>query len=162
MVPGCRSHLSTSGHVSRAFKSPSSISNEIESVCSTSSFSYDPVDVIGWGTTSFAGYISPTLQKINLMVVNNPDCQTEYNGVATINSGQMCTYDYSGNGRDSCQYDSGGPVIKRNSRHFLVGVISFGKQCAAASYSMGVNTRVTTYVNWIRGKIGNSNCPVSM
>ncbi|KAL7738143.1 hypothetical protein ACLKA6_006486 [Drosophila palustris] len=128
----------------------------------TSSFAYDTVDVIGWGTTTFAGYVSPTLQKINLMVVNNQDCQTEYNGVATINSGQMCTYDYSGNARDSCQYDSGGPVFRRLSKLFLVAVISFGKQCASSSYAMGVNTRVTTYVNWIRQKIGSSDCPVAM
>ncbi|XP_034478951.1 venom serine protease [Drosophila innubila] len=127
----------------------------------TSSFAYDTVDVIGWGTTTFAGYTSPTLQKINLMVINNQDCQTEYSGVATINSGQICTNDYTGNKRDSCQYDSGGPVIMRTSRHFLVGVISFGKQCASESYATGVNTRVTTYITWIRNTIGNSNCAVS-
>jgi len=96
------------------------------------------------------------------MVVNNQDCQTDYNNVATINSGQICTYDYSGNSRDSCQFDSGGPAIKRSSKHFLVGIISFGKSCGSTSYSMGVNTRVTTYVDWIRQKIGNSNCVVSM
>lgn len=96
------------------------------------------------------------------MVVNNQDCQTDYNGVATINAGQMCTYDYSGNSRDSCQYDSGGPVIKRQTQQFLVGIISFGKTCASTPYAMGVNTRVTTYIDWIRQKIGYSNCVVAM
>lgn len=96
------------------------------------------------------------------MVVNNPDCQTEYNGVANIYSGQMCTYDYSGTSRDSCQYDSGGPVILRKSKQFLLGVISFGKSCAETSYPMGVNTRITSYISWIRQKIGNSNCVVTL
>lgn len=131
-------------------------------LCSANTFSYDTVDVLGWGTTNFAGSASATLQKINLMVVNNQDCQTDYQGVATINAGQMCTYDYSGNSRDSCQYDSGGPVIKRQTQQFLVGIISFGKSCASTPYAMGVNTRVTTYINWIRQKIGYSNCVVTM
>ncbi|ALC40907.1 CG30371, partial [Drosophila busckii] len=128
----------------------------------SNSFAYDTVDVIGFGTTSTGGRPSTTLQKVNLMVVNNNDCQTEYQGSATINSGQMCTYDYSGNSRDSCQYDSGGPAIARKSRQFLLGIISFGKTCAASPYAMGVNTRVTTYVAWIRQKIGNANCVVAM
>lgn len=131
-------------------------------LCSSSSFAYDGVDVIGWGTTYFAGPTSTTLQKINLMVASNQDCQTDYNGVATINSGQMCTYDYNGQSRDSCQYDSGGPVIKRLSKQFLVGIISFGKTCASTAYAMGVNTRVTAYVDWIRQKTAYSNCIVSM
>lgn len=96
------------------------------------------------------------------MVASNSDCQTDYNNYAVINSGQICTYDYLGQKRDSCQYDSGGPVIKRLSRQFLVGIISFGKTCASASYAMGVNTRVTTYVNWIRQNTGLTTCVVSM
>ncbi|XP_068145206.1 venom serine protease [Drosophila tropicalis] len=128
----------------------------------TKTFEYDTADVIGWGTIFFAGPTSSTLQKINLMMVTNTDCQTSYNGVAQINAGQMCTYDYSGNSRDSCQYDSGGPVIYRLSRQFLIGVVSFGKSCAESAYPMGVNTRITSYVQWIRNKIGGSNCVVSM
>ncbi|XP_016943026.3 venom serine protease [Drosophila suzukii] len=131
-------------------------------VGTTSPFTYDVVDVIGFGTIYFAGPTSSTLQKINLNVVSNQDCQTEYNNVATIYAGEMCTFDYSGTGRDSCQFDSGGPVILRKSKQFLVGIISFGKSCAATSYPMGVNTRVTSYISWIRQKIGNSNCVVSL
>ncbi|KAH8355121.1 hypothetical protein KR093_006353 [Drosophila rubida] len=128
----------------------------------TNTFSYDTVDVIGFGMTSFGGALSSTLQKINLMVVSNVDCQTDYNGVATIDANQMCTYDYSSSYRDSCQFDSGGPVIRRSTKHFLVGVVSFGKNCGSTANSMGVNTRVTSYVSWIRQKIGYSNCVVAM
>ncbi|EDW10152.1 venom serine protease [Drosophila mojavensis] len=131
-------------------------------VGTSSSFAYEGVDVIGWGTTYFAGPTANLLQKVDLMVASNSDCQTDYNNYAVINSGQICTYDYLGQKRDSCQYDSGGPVIKRLSRQFLVGIISFGKTCASASYAMGVNTRVTTYVNWIRQNTGLTTCVVSM
>ncbi|XP_017145892.1 venom serine protease [Drosophila miranda] len=131
-------------------------------VGTTQTFSYQTVDVIGWGTLFFAGPTSAAMQKINLMVVNNQDCQTEYNDVAEIYPNQMCTYDYSGNARDSCQYDSGGPVILRSSKQFLLGIISFGKSCAANAYPMGVNTRITSHISWIRQKIGNTNCVVSL
>ncbi|XP_052843372.1 venom serine protease [Drosophila gunungcola] len=130
-------------------------------VGTTSAFTYETVDVIGYGTIFFAGPTSSSLQKINLMVVTNQECQTEYKE-ATIYTGEMCTYDYSGTGRDSCQFDSGGPVILRKSKQFLVGVISFGKSCAGTQYPMGVNARITTYISWIRQKIGNSNCVVSL
>ncbi|XP_017067436.1 venom serine protease [Drosophila eugracilis] len=131
-------------------------------VGTTSLFTYDTVDIIGFGTIFFAGPTSSTLQKINVNVATNQDCQTEYKNVATIYSGEMCTYDYSGTGRDSCQFDSGGPVILRKSKQFLVGIISFGKSCAESQYPMGVNTRVTSYLTWIHQKIGYSNCDVSM
>ncbi|EDV59543.2 venom serine protease [Drosophila erecta] len=131
-------------------------------VGTNSPFTYDLVDVIGYGTIFFAGPTSTSLQKINLNVVSNQDCQTEYNNVATIYSGQICTFDYSGTGRDSCQFDSGGPVILRKSRQFLVGIISYGKSCAETQYPMGVNTRITSYISWIRQKIGNSNCVVTL
>ncbi|KAH8285257.1 hypothetical protein KR054_006807 [Drosophila jambulina] len=124
-------------------------------------FSYDTVDVIGYGTIFFSGPVSNGLQKINLMVVDNRDCQSEYSDV-NIYPTQMCTYDYSGNSRDSCQYDSGGPVILRKARQFLLGIISFGKSCAETAYPMGINTRVSSYVRWIRDNIGNSNCVVSL
>ncbi|KAH8299301.1 hypothetical protein KR044_000225 [Drosophila immigrans] len=129
----------------------------------TSTFAYDTVDVIGFGMTSFGGSLSSSLMKINLMILSNPDCQTTYNDqTVTINSGQVCTYDYSGNSRDSCQFDSGGPVIKQSPKQFLVGIVSFGKNCGDTAYSTGVNTRVTSYISWIRQKIGYSNCVVSM
>ncbi|EDW00796.1 venom serine protease [Drosophila grimshawi] len=131
-------------------------------VGTTSSFEYDLVDVIGWGTIYFAGPASAALRKVSLMVANNGDCQTDYQGQATINANHVCTYDYAGLKQDSCQYDSGGPVIKRAARQFLLGVISFGNTCASKAYSMGVNTRVTSYLNWIRQNIGYANCQVSM
>ncbi|XP_054739112.1 venom serine protease [Anastrepha obliqua] len=116
-------------------------------------FTYRTVDVTGWGTTSFAGPKSNTLQKIELLTVENRACESQFN--TTIIPSQICTYDFRGLGQDSCQYDSGGPVILRQqqqpsqpSRMYALGVISYGGPCGAR-YAVGVNTRVTTYLRWI-------------
>lgn len=118
--------------------------------------------MIGFGTVHFAGPLSDSLQKINLIVVHNPDCQIEYKDVAKIYPSHMCTRDQLGHRRDSCQYDSGGPVILRKPRQFLLGIIVNGKECGKSNYSMGVNTRITFFINWILNKIENTNCHVKI
>ncbi|XP_018791858.1 PREDICTED: venom serine protease [Bactrocera latifrons] len=121
----------------------------------SSTFAYQNVDVAGWGTESFAGPTTDALMKANLMVVENSVCQEKYN--VPIYSSQICTTDYSGQGRDACQYDSGGPVVWRSSRMFLVGCISFGQACGQP-YGTGVNTRITYFLNWIRQVTGYTTC----
>ncbi|XP_034477883.1 venom serine protease [Drosophila innubila] len=117
---------------------------------------YEVVDIAGWGTLSFGSAKSNTLQKAKVMTIVNSDCSARYN--TSIYPNQVCTYDHTGLGQDSCQYDSGGPVILRQrSRMFLLGVISYGRSCGQ-SYGIGVNTRVSAHLNWIRGYVGNSVC----
>lgn len=113
------------------------------------------MDVVGWGTESFAGPTTNALMKANLMVIQNSVCQEQYD--VPIYSSQICTTDYSGQGRDACQFDSGGPVVLRNSRMFLVGCISFGQACGQP-YGTGVNTRITYFLNWIRQVTAYSTC----
>ncbi|KAH8418299.1 hypothetical protein KR222_009199 [Zaprionus bogoriensis] len=115
-----------------------------------------PVYIAGWGTLGFLNPISRTLQKAQLLTTTNAHCSREFN--VTLLSSQVCTYDYSGLGRDSCQYDSGGPIIRViQNRLFLLGVISYGRQCGLR-YNTGVNTRVSSYNNWILGHVGGSVC----
>lgn len=51
---------------------------------------------------------------------------------------------------DTCQGDSGGPLMMFTSanRWMLVGITSFGIDCATANYS-GVYTRVAYFQDWI-------------
>ncbi|KAH8402160.1 hypothetical protein KR009_010251 [Drosophila setifemur] len=123
---------------------------------SESAFNYQNVDILGWGTLGFAASKSNTLQKATLLTMDNAVCRSQYN--SSISASQICTYDASGRGQDSCQYDSGGPVILRQrERMFQLGVISFGRACGQP-YGIGVNTRITSHLNWMWRYVGGAVC----
>ncbi|TMW46873.1 hypothetical protein DOY81_008047 [Sarcophaga bullata] len=121
-------------------------------------FAYTFVDVIGWGTTKPAGPLSNTLQKVNLMVTDQQTCVNAYADENPIYNTQMCTYDTTGTSKDSCQYDSGGPVVLKSTRQFQVGIISYGRLCGEGGYSIGINTRTTSYLPWIHANTGYTIC----
>ncbi|XP_012271469.1 venom serine protease 34 [Orussus abietinus] len=124
-------------------------SNEVGPAClpfhhKSDSFGGSKVVVLGWGTTEFAGASSNTLQKVILNVTSLPVCRRDFQEVT---SNQICTYS---SGKDSCQFDSGGPVLWQDPssmRMVSVGIISYGGICA--SEKPGVNTRVGAYLDWI-------------
>ncbi|KAH8316288.1 hypothetical protein KR067_004596 [Drosophila pandora] len=123
---------------------------------SDDNFNYQNVDILGWGTLGFAASKSNTLQKATLLTMDNAVCRSQYN--SSIAPSQLCTYDSTGRGRDSCQYDSGGPVILRQrDRMFQLGVISFGRACGQP-YGIGVNTRITSHLNWMWRYVGGGVC----
>lgn len=125
-------------------------------------FSYRLVDVMGWGTVFYSGPTSTTLEKITLMIIQNEPCQKAYKNYGEVFPSHICTYDYTGNYRDSCQYDSGGPVILRDVRQFLLGTISYGQHCGMKEYSLGINTRTTFYLDWIYKYMRSEVCPISL
>jgi secreted trypsin-like serine protease len=58
---------------------------------------------------------------------------------------------------DTCQGDSGGPIMQfsnKQQRWILTGIISYGYQCALRDY-VGVYTRVSVYIDWIKSITGN-------
>ncbi|XP_025269824.1 venom serine protease 34 [Camponotus floridanus] len=129
--------------------SPISFSEKVGPAClpfqhQSDSFAGSYVDLLGWGTTEFGGMKSKTLQKVTLNVITNRDCrQSDPNLLYS----QLCT---SGEKKDACQFDSGGPVLWQNpttKREVLVGIISYGNGCG--SNEPGINTRVGTYIDWI-------------
>lgn len=56
--------------------------------------------------------------------------------------------------KDSCEGDSGGPLMRfSGSAWVLEGIVSFGVKCGLKDMP-AVHTRVASYDDWIRRKIG--------
>lgn len=107
--------------------------------------------VAGYGTTSFQGGTSQTALEVDLPVVGTSDCaaQLAQHGFNISAAPHLCA-GYPQGLRDSCQGDSGGPLVVRAgiTGAILVGVVSFGHECARAN-APGVYARVSNYVDWI-------------
>ncbi|KAL1508866.1 hypothetical protein ABEB36_003691 [Hypothenemus hampei] len=119
----------------------------------TYDFSSQPVTILGWGQIEFSGPTSNVLLKAEVQVLTNANCQSSYAQV--VLSQEICTF---ANGIDSCQADSGGPVMWTNisiARLYLIGIISHGVGCATGY--PGINVRVTSFLNWILSRTSDAS-----
>ncbi|XP_075167147.1 trypsin 3A1-like [Haematobia irritans] len=116
---------------------------------------YQELWVSGWGTQHSAiPQVSPVLRYTTVNKIPPRICYESYKALLKINKNMLCAGVDKG-GRDSCQGDSGGPLIARStidSSPRLVGVVSFGVDCAKAQYP-GVYTRVQMYHQWLNETI---------
>lgn len=104
--------------------------------------------VAGWGATREGSYSLPNkLQKVDVPLVTSAACNKSYNN--GIKDSMICA-GYDGGGKDSCQGDSGGPLVAQdeNNQTYLVGVVSWGRGCARATY-YGVYAKVSNAYQWI-------------
>ncbi|CAF2871195.1 unnamed protein product [Rotaria sp. Silwood2] len=121
--------------------------------------SYPPMKIsgvaTGWGSISFGGDPSVTLKQVVLPILDATKWPCSV--YITYLSGQICAGELQG-GSDTCQADSGGPLMIENSdsRWEIVGITSFGKSCGKPN-TPGIYTRVGTYNTFIRSTIGLSN-----
>lgn len=124
--------------------------------------------VTGWGTLSYGGYLSPTLQEVDVNVLSNSQCKNDYAYPSSGITDQMLCASVPAGGKDACQGDSGGPLVTSGSgdgvtagqNYDLIGVVSWGYGCASAD-APGVYSRVTAQLPWITANAspsGNS-CP---
>uniref|UniRef100_A0A8W7PJF9 Peptidase S1 domain-containing protein n=1 Tax=Anopheles coluzzii TaxID=1518534 RepID=A0A8W7PJF9_ANOCL len=121
---------------------------------STSSFENVRLSALGWGAIDFGAPSSNQLLQTTLAVVSSTSCGTQLS--RTILASQMCTF---AAGNDTCQNDSGGPLYYTDPNSQLVysiGVVGFGVACASSYPS--VNTRVTSYLDWISSTTGYTFC----
>eukprot|EP00095_Tigriopus_kingsejongensis_P001727 maker-scaffold539_size142544-snap-gene-0.29 protein:Tk01727 transcript:maker-scaffold539_size142544-snap-gene-0.29-mRNA-1 annotation:"intestinal trypsin 5 precursor" len=103
-------------------------------------------EVSGWGTTSYGGNSSPSLQVVDVPIVSQRVCEASY-GAENIFSTMFCAGE---KGNDSCQGDSGGPLVCIDGfgNKILCGVVSWGKGCAREGFP-GVYTRIASFMPWI-------------
>lgn len=80
-------------------------------------------------------------------IANQDYCNQQYGGMITP---RMICAGFKEGGKDSCQGDSGGPLVDKNRENAqLIGVVSWGNECALPNYP-GVYSRVTSVRDWIR------------
>ncbi|KAL3674680.1 hypothetical protein V7S43_000620 [Phytophthora oleae] len=93
---------------------------------------------LGWGLTEDRKG-SFTLQEVNVGIISNAECNKKYGN--RITEGMVCAG--NGNGKDSCNGDSGGPLLANG---VLVGLVSWGGKCGSKA---GVYTRLTYVMDYI-------------
>ncbi|XP_030239548.1 serine protease 7 isoform X2 [Drosophila navojoa] len=106
--------------------------------------------VSGWGRT-LQSRQSNIKQRLDVPVKSAAYCMEKF-ATRQINviSSQLCAGgEFS---RDSCDGDSGGPLMRFRQAWYLEGVVSFGNRCGLEGWP-GVYTRVSDYVEWIENTI---------
>lgn len=78
-------------------------------------------NVSGYGFLSEGGKRSKRLQYVSVPIVGRDACKKDYGG--HITDRMICA---GKEGKDSCSFDSGGPLVQNNS---VFGIVSFGIGC---------------------------------
>ncbi|OWZ19726.1 Serine protease [Phytophthora megakarya] len=99
--------------------------------------------VLGWGRTENSdGLVSPVLNKLAIPIISNSDCAKFPKYVGRVTPGMLCAG--IGDGRDTCNGDSGSPLIVDND--ILIGCVSWGSKCGRQA---GIFTRLTYVMDYI-------------
>ncbi len=117
--------------------------------------------VSGFGTTEKrANFFSTSrmLKHANIGVYSLTECQntptTPTNKRMIFTNNMFCA---GAEGKDSCQKDSGGPLVfpmlaEGRGPYYLNGIVSWGAPCDQRQYK-GYYTKVENYVDWIKETI---------
>uniref|UniRef100_A0A8C6QH43 Trypsin-like n=2 Tax=Nannospalax galili TaxID=1026970 RepID=A0A8C6QH43_NANGA len=103
--------------------------------------------VSGWG--NLGGSYPALLQCLNAPVLSDSTCKNSYPGKITSN---MFCLGFLEGGKDSCDGDSGGPVVCNG---VVQGIVSWGTGCALRG-KPGVYTKVCNYLSWIQQTIAEN------
>ncbi|XP_017051169.1 trypsin alpha-3 [Drosophila ficusphila] len=99
--------------------------------------------ISGWGKTSYGGSSSATLLYVDTKIVGRTQCGSSTYGYGSwILPTMICAASAN---KDACQGDSGGPLVSGGQ---LVGVVSWGNECALANYP-GVYANVAELRSWV-------------
>ncbi|XP_066248818.1 ovochymase-like [Euwallacea similis] len=108
--------------------------------------------ISGWGKTETAE-TSPVKLKVDLSVFDKEVCREKFKSLLDldIHESQICAGGEKM--KDSCNGDSGGPLMMNNGTHFLAaGLVSYGVGCGMADWP-GVYSSIPYHLNWIKLKM---------
>ncbi|KAJ8932945.1 hypothetical protein NQ314_014324 [Rhamnusium bicolor] len=104
----------------------------------------DVATITAWGSFKEDGNRSTVLQKVQVPIVSQADCQDAY-FMYKITPRILCTGFLGDGGHDACRGDSGGAVIVNGVLH---GIVSWGRGCGRPDFP-GVHTNVAYFRQWI-------------
>ncbi|XP_067463265.1 enteropeptidase [Thunnus thynnus] len=103
--------------------------------------------IAGWGRDAEQGSLPNVLQEAQVPLVSQDQCQQQL-PESSITSSMLCA-GFPEGGVDSCEGDSGGPLMCLDDGHWtLIGVTSFGIGCGRPERP-GVYARVSSFTSWI-------------
>ncbi|XP_043089712.1 chymotrypsin-like protease CTRL-1 [Puntigrus tetrazona] len=114
--------------------------------------------ITGWGVTSYPGNTYPNiLQELETTVVGNTECQTVYEGIATITDKMLCAGGEAG--KAPCFGDDGSAlVIKQGSVWIQIGSPLLTVACGQTGYPT-VYTRLSKFRDWINNYTSTARQP---
>ena len=137
---------------------PVSFENHIQPVClyrpDLNFHTGEECWVVGWGHTKWGGTKPAKLNYAKVRLISKQMCNSNksYNG--TIHNTALCA-GFPKGGVDSCEYDSGGGLVcKRCDQYYLLGLVSWGHECARP-WKFGVYTNMVVLTSWVQETIRN-------
>ena len=110
----------------------------------------------GWGHTKLGDpHLPELLQEVDVPIVSRSHCNrpAAYNKILPKHT--LCA-GYDKGGKDSCQNDSGGPLVcEEGDKWVLRGVTNSGIKCALPN-KYGIYAQVSKYVSWINKEMNKS------
>lgn len=107
--------------------------------------------ITGWGTLCSAGPYPDILQQASVPLVSRARCKQAY--PRKIDDSMICA-GFEWGGVDTCQADSGGPLVcETGGRYYLHGVTSWGCGCASPG-NFGVYANVKHLLKWLSVEMG--------
>ena len=104
------------------------------------------VTVSGWGTTTMYGDSPERLQRVQIPILPQWECELFYRK-RNITEYMFCA---GRAGRSACHGDSGGPVVYNGIQ---VGLVSWGLSCQRPDYPV-VYTNIIKLRDWIHKYTG--------
>jgi secreted trypsin-like serine protease len=110
-----------------------------------------PATTVGWGLTSRPGSPSPVLREVGVPIVSDGACAAIY-GAELVPGSMVCAGPMAG-GQDSCNGDSGGPLLVPDpdgpGSWLQVGITSWGPEGCALPDLPGVYAEVAAARPWL-------------